>query len=376
MEIELFAKTLAEICSHSKVAVGRRLEYTIIVNPSAGGFTIKKRWKKHRAILEEYLKKALANPPRVDAKPSAAAKSGKTGASSFPDYGAVLTGRSGHAREITKAVIDEALASNESNPPFQLIICAGGDGTHWEVLSALHDAPARFLSSAAVIRLPLGTGNDGADAPVPDGALDLLVNSVYVEYTPALRLFTAQGGPACSKGPFLAFNILSVGLDAFVTHMTNKMKGSLPGDSYKLWVDIAALFYDKVYKVDFMNVKSFDEHGKEVNSFREKLLLLAVGASGHRTYGSGNKIIPDDRNVCAVKQMPIFRKIALKNLFRTGDHINKPESILFTARRVEFSAMYPILAQMDGESVLLGHDDFPSAIELTAPLIPLLKVQE
>jgi diacylglycerol kinase family enzyme len=237
MEIEIFVKTLAEICAHSTAAPGRRLEYTIIVNPSAGGFTIRKRWKKHHAILEEYRQKALANPLRGDAKPSAAAKEGKMGASSFPDYGAVLTGRSGHAGEIAKAVIDTALASNESNPPFQLIICAGGDGTSWEVLSAMHDAPARFLSSAAVIRLPLGTGNDGADAPALDGTLDLLINPVYVEYTPALRLYTKQGGPASSKGQFLAFNILSVGLDAFVTHMTNKMKGKLPGDSYKLWVD-------------------------------------------------------------------------------------------------------------------------------------------
>jgi len=376
MEIEIFAKTMAEICAHSLAAPGRRLEYTIIVNPCAGGFTIRKRWKKHHAILEEYRKKAQANPLRGDTRPSAAAKEGKIGAKSFPEYGTVLTGKSGHAKEIAKAVIDSALASRESNPPFQLIICAGGDGTSWEVLSALHDAPARFLSSAAVIRLPLGTGNDGADAPSLDGALDLLIKSVYVEYTPALRLYTKQSGPASSKGQFLAFNILSVGLDAFVTHMTNKMKGKLPGDSYKLWVDIAALFYDRVYKVDYMEVKSFDEHGKEVNSFREKLLLIAVGASGHRTYGSGNKILPDDRNVCAVKQMSMFRKIALKDLFGTGEHISKPESILFTARRVEFSAMYPLLAQMDGEAVLLEREDFPAAIELTAPLIPLLKTQE
>jgi diacylglycerol kinase family enzyme len=373
MEIELFIKTLAEICAHSKIADGRRLVYTIIVNPSAGGFTIRSRWKKHRAILEEYRQKALINPLRRTTSPSTVAKDG-TGVSSFPDYGAVLTGRSGHAGEITKAVIDEALAAKESNPPFQLIICAGGDGTSWEVLSAMHDAPPRFRSSAAVLRLPMGTGNDGADAPTLEGALDLLIKPVNVEYTPALRLVTAQGGPAKTKGPFLAFNILSAGLDAFVTHMTNKMKGSLPGDSYKLWVDIAALLYDRLYKVDFMNVKAFDDKGKEVNSFREKLLLLAVGASGYRTYGSGNKILPDERNVCAVKQMPLLRKIALKGLFRTGEHIDKPESILFNARRVEFSAMYPLLAQMDGEAVLLEREDFPAAIELTEPLIPLLKI--
>jgi len=376
MEVELFAGMLAEICAHTKAAAGRRLEYTVIINPAAGGFTIRKRWKKHRAVLEEYRQKAQANPLRRDVKPSAIAKNDKIGAGSFPDYGAVLTGRSGHAGEITKAIIDGALASKDGSPPFQLIICAGGDGTSREVLSAIHDAPPQFRSSAAVVRLPLGTGNDGADAPVPEGALDLLIKPVNVEYTPALRLVTSQNGPARSKGPFLAFNILSAGLDAFVTHMTNKMKGSLPGDSYKLWVDIAALFYDRIYKVDYMNVKVFNDKGKEISSFREKILLIAVGTSGHRTYGSGNKILPDDRNVCAVKQMSMFRKIALKDLFGTGEHINKPESMLFTAGKVEFSAIYPILAQMDGEAVLLVREDFPASIELTVPVIPLLKIKK
>ncbi|WP_461247294.1 diacylglycerol/lipid kinase family protein [Treponema sp. R6D11] len=376
MEIESFTKTLAEICLHTKVAAGRRVEYTIIVNPVSGGFTIRKRWKKHSAVMEEYRQKAQANTLRRDVKPSVIAKNGKIGAGSLPDCGAVLTGKSGHAGEITKAVIDNFMASKESSPPFQLIICAGGDGTSWEVLSALHDAPPQFRSSAAVVRLPLGTGNDGADAPELEGALDLLIKPVKVEYSPALRLVTAQDGPARAKGPFLAFNILSAGLDAFVTHMTNKMKVGLPGDSYKLWVDIAALFYDRIYKVDYLDVKVFNEKGKEINSFREKLLLIAVGASGHRTYGSGNKILPDDRNVCAVRQMSMFRKIALKGLFRTGEHINKPESMLFTARKVEFSAMYPLLAQMDGEAVLLERKDFPASIELTAPIIPLLKINK
>jgi diacylglycerol kinase family enzyme len=176
---------------------------------------------------------------------------------------------------------------------------------------------------------------------------------------------------AQSKGSLLAFNILSVGLDAFVTHMTNKMKGKLPGDFYKLWVDIAALLYDRLYTVGFLDVQVI---GEETHSFREKILLLALGASGHRTYGSQKKILPDSRNLCAVKQMPLIRKIALKGLFTTGGHIDKPESMMFNARRVEISGEHPILAQMDGETVLLQKEDFPVVIELTNPVIPVLKL--
>jgi diacylglycerol kinase family enzyme len=214
----------------------------------------------------------------------------------------------------------------------------------------------------------MGTGNDGADARELDRALDFLMKDPVIRFQRALELRVSTPG----KGPFLAFNILSVGLDAFVTHMTNKMKGSLPGDSYKLWVDLAALFYDRIYRVGFSDVRALDAEGREVKAFREKLLLLAVGESGRRTYGSDKRILPDERNVCALRQMPLLRKLALKGLFSTGEHVTKKESLLFSARRVEFSCEYPLLAQMDGETVLLEKKDFPASIELSEPLLPVL----
>jgi diacylglycerol kinase family enzyme len=155
------------------------------------------------------------------------------------------------------------------------------------------------------------------------------------------------------------------------------MKGRLPGDSYKLWVDLAALFYDRIYTVGPLDVRALDGEGREVpgGKFRRDILLLAVGAGGRRTYGSGKKILPDGRNVCALNQMPLLRKLALKGLFNYGTHINKPEALLFNASRVEFSGLHPILAQMDGETVLLRPEDFPAAIELSPPVIPVLRLR-
>ncbi|MDR1585935.1 MAG: diacylglycerol kinase [Treponema sp.] len=375
MDIDFFAESISGICARSLVAPGRTLRWTIIANPTAGGFTIKSRWKKHYRALVEYGEKAGALPLRENSGSSESAKNSAPNPR-FSACGFIPTTGPGHGRKTAETVIEEAaagIASEGSAAPFHLIITAGGDGASLEVLSALYNAPAALRGNAAIIRFPMGTGNDGADAEDLSGALDLLVNPVHIEYARALRLLVSPEGPARSKGPFLAFNILSVGLDAFVTHMTNKMKGNLPGDSYKLWVDIASLLYDKLYKVDFLEVRAFDERKKEISSFREKLLLLAVGASGHRTYGSHKKILPDDRNVCAVRQMPLLRKLSLKGLFTTGAHVNKPESILFNADRVEFSGAHPILAQMDGETVLLEKEDFPAAIELSDPVIPVLR---
>ena len=362
---EEFASYISQVCGRTPLAAKRPLLWTIIANPRAGGFTIRSRWKKHRAILSSCAVKAKTNPARTgEACPS------QTALREGNSLGLIATKAPFHAKEITGALIKEAAlasAGKENERPFYLIITSGGDGTSLEVLTGLFHASENVRRNFAVLRLPMGTGNDGADAWELDKALDLLIKPSVVKHQRAIRLKTSGG-----KGPFMAFNILSVGLDAYVTHMTNKMKGKLPGDSYKLWVDIAAMFYDRIYDVGCMDIRAFDENKQEVKTFSEEVLLLAVGESGRRTYGSHKWILPDERNVCVMKQMPLSRKLALKGLFNTGDHIDKPEAILWNAHTVEFSVRHPILAQMDGETVLLEEKDFPAVIELTDPIIPLL----
>jgi len=327
-----------------------------VVNPVAGGFIIKSKWETHLKTLNEYRQKAQENPQREI----------------YKNIVVNLTEGKGSAGSITKSFINRA----EKEPdPFYLIVSAGGDGTHCEVMESIYNAPAHIRSNMAVVKLPFGTGNDGADSPDLAGALDLLLNPVHIEFAPAVQLIPSPKGTAAAKGPFLAFNILSVGLDAYVTHQTNIMKGKTPGDSYKLWVDIAALLYDKKFKVDDMEVRALDDNNKEIKSFNEKLLLLAMGASGHRTYGSQQHILPDDRNVCGIKQMPLAKKLALKGKVLNGTHSDSPEVIMFNAQRLEFSCKHPILAQMDGETVLLQPEDFPAVMEITAPVIPLLKLK-
>jgi diacylglycerol kinase family enzyme len=332
--------------------------WVVIANPVAGGFTIPSRWKKHYEQLLAAEEKAHANPVNKDVSPCAIIdrEGGKNGL--------IATTGPGHAFALTQKLIDAAPSMKDN--AFYVIITAGGDGTSREVLSALVGAPLDFRANCVIVRLPMGTGNDGADAWEVDKALDALIFPSQIVLARSLRLMTATPG----KGPFRAFNVLSVGLDAFVTHYTNKMKGSMPGDSYKLWVDIASLFYDKVYHVGPMLLDAFDESGKRVYLGQHDVLLMAVGISGRRTYGSHKWILPDERNVCILKQMSLLRKIALKEQFNTGSHVKEKEAIVFSAHKVCFSGLQPILAQMDGETVLLKEEDFPASIELTEPLVP------
>ena len=374
-----FAESIAEICARSLVAPGRPLRWAVVANATAGGFALSRRWEARRAALAECATLARQNPAREDCRPAATAA--RLGAApELASRGLVATERAGSGSVIAAALAAEASAALESAAgdatPFFLVIVAGGDGTSLEVLSVLFHAPESLRANMAILRLPMGTGNDGADSPDLASTLGLLIRPSRVELAPALRLLTAPGGSLARKGPFLAFNILSVGLDAFVTHMTNKMKKKSPGDFYKLWVDIAALLYDRLYTVGFLDVRALDERGNEALSFREKLLLIAVGASGRRTYGSRKKILPDDRNVCALRQMPLLRKLALKGPLAKGLHADQPEVRMFGAHRVEISGEHPILAQTDGETVLLRREDFPAAIELTEPTIPVLRLAE
>jgi diacylglycerol kinase family enzyme len=343
------------------------LAFTIIANPVAGGFEIPRRWKKHRSVLQTASEQAAKNPARkVPALPScmAVARGGEWGSRGF-----LFTGRAGDAdifaHHLAKEVEEDAL---RIGVPFHLLVVAGGDGTGLETLRGFVGLSDGARKNLAVVRLPMGTGNDGSDAWELDAALERLLCPVTVEFKSAVRLITATAG----KGPFFAFNILSVGLDAFVTHMTNTMKHKFPGDSYKLWIDIASLLYDRFYKVDKMHLEVYDKAGTVIKTLWEKFLLIAMGISGHRTYGAHKKILPDERNVCAIHQMPLLRKIAYREYSISGVHVNNPETIMFNASRLVINSVRPILAQTDGEAILLEPRDFPITLELTAPLIPVL----
>jgi len=349
-----FAQALTDMIQRSKVCPDRPLRCIIIVNPAAGGYNIRSRWEKSVQILKDNRQKALASPTRQI----------------YKNVILNLTEGKGSAGEITKSFIERAV---KDPLPFYLIISAGGDGTHGEVMNSVYNAPVNVRRALAVLRLPMGTGNDGSDYSNLADALELLLKPSHVEYAPAVQLVTAPNGPTSWKGPFLAFNICSVGLDAYVTHMTNEMKGKKPGDSYKFQVDMAALSYDRKYKVDYINVRAFNSENKELLFLREKLLLLAMGVSGNRTYGSQQLILPDDRNVCGIKQMSLFKKLAIKGQVAKGKHAGNPNVFLFNAHRLEFEGRRNILAQMDGETVLLKPEDFPAKMELTAPVIPLLR---
>ena len=149
-------------------------------------------------------------------------------------------------------------------------------------------------------------------------------------------------------------------------------------DSYRLWVDLATLFYDRVYPPREMVIRGFLDTGTvagtpgqqmHTTELSGRFLLMAMGISGHRTYGSNKLILPDDDNVCAIRNVPLLKKIALKGPIMNGRIREFPVASLFSADKVEIDYPDRILVQMDGEAESLTAEDFPLRFERTAPVI-------
>ena len=343
---------LETILLHSPGFPGEDLSVDLIANPKAGGFTRPKYAKLRFAELASVVKEAEALPLR----------------SGSVKVRLHLTERSGHAADIARGILGES--RRETRKPRRILITAGGDGTSLETASALVDLPEEERGTFCLLRLPFGTGNDGSEGRELRTALGRFLGPLASRCRPAIRVVP---NPEGGKFPLYSFNIASVGADAFICRMTNRLKTLFPGDSYKFWVDFSSVFYDKAWPPAPLALKAYSDTGSEVASFERECLLVAMGASGRRTYGSGQRILPDDDNVCAVFQMPLLKKLEFKNKITAGEHRGLDVLTLFSSKRMVIDYKVGILLQRDGEVDELKPSDFPLVMEITEPLYNVLE---
>ncbi|OHE62325.1 MAG: hypothetical protein A2413_09070 [Treponema sp. RIFOXYC1_FULL_61_9] len=345
------AERLTYILSRSPIFPGESLAVDIIANPKAGGFTRPKYARRRAAELDELARRAAALPARREPF----------------KLRLHLTERSGHAAELALGVMDAA----REDPPLtrRIVLTAGGDGTSLETAHALTELDASARDRFALLRLPFGTGNDGSEGRDLTVCLGRLLGPVT---TSLRRAILVTPNPEGGKLPSYAFNIASIGFDAFVGDLTNRLKRVMPGDSYKLFLDLSAAFYDRIWPVGTMGVRAMDAAGTVVAEFERECLLLAVGASGNRQYGSNKPILPDEDNACAVFQMSLFKKLYYKDRIAAGKHRGLDVARLFSGERFEVTYFKPVLSQRDGEVTELGARDFPLVYELTEPIYNVL----
>jgi len=337
--------SLGEILSCTTLFSGRHLTIDIILNPVAGAFSPASRLARVQEDLSQFAR-GLVGEPRDR---------------SLLSVRFHHTKRAGHATEIADSLIGEAAQD------IRLIVSAGGDGTHAEVLaSAVRDGRVKGTKGRLwFFRFPFGTGNDGADADTPAAAARALLGDA----TPGSEghLTVKRSGREVLYG----FNIASIGLDAYIALLTNRFKGSIAGDLYKLIADVMTLLYEPIVGISPMTIRWADDGA--VHEERRRFAICAFGVSGGRTYGDHKPVLPGFENLCVIERVGLIGKIRLKSLLYRGTHVHSPSVLMRTARRlvVEYDGRIPL--QIDGETRWLSAADFPLEIDLHDGSIPILR---
>ncbi len=319
-----------------------RLQLDMIANPRTGGFVRPRYARLRKAELDAIVSaSASLRARRIP-----------------PTLRLHVTERSGHASELAMRILDEGVRSDPET--LRILMTAGGDGTSLETAAGMATLPESSRSRFALVRLPFGTGNDGSEGRNLHTALGRFLGPLRFEPRDSLLVTPDPGG---GKKAARSFNIASIGFDAFVALLTNRLKSRFPGDSYKLMVDLASVLYDRIYRIGEMRIRHQDGEKPEVDRGDRKTLLMAMGVSGRRQYGSDKKILPGEENVCVISQTSLWRKLAAKGPIERGEHDGVPEVEHFSASRIVVEYGERSILQCDGEVTKLEPRDFPLRME-------------
>ena len=346
--ISTYANGVSELTKFSRSAEKNPLIVDVIVNPHAGFFKRRSTLVRQVFELERKLQDLRSRFPgrRVEINM------------------VHFTERPGHAHQIADAILEKE--ARERRGIEHLVVGCGGDGTANEICRALVMADDALLERIKLLRLPLGTGNDAADAQTFEQAYELILGDQRTARTGAVAATVADGTV------YWSFNIASVGFDAYIADLTNRFKRIIPGQAYKALVNIGTLFYGQVVHPQPMDIHLHDGRLQtEVKGIVPSMIV--VGASGHRTYGGHMPVLPGDENVCIVDGMSIMRKIAQKKRFYLGAHGELPEVTFHRADRVDIEYRGRLPLNLDGEIVWLDGKDFPLNFRVVNPKIKVLR---
>ncbi len=324
-----FAHHVAELLTRSPVYQASSSTVHTIINPKSGFFSHPDRLR--RSLRTLHTQRDRLAPSRLT-----------------PPLQVHMSEYPGHAAELVGGILSGTAGNH-------MFISAGGDGTHKDVLSGLVSASPPRPESCPVFRLPAGTGNDGADCATLSEAYEVLPKLSDTRHHGALEVKTADGRT------FYAFNIASFGLDAYVAHVTNKLKNRLPGNVYTLVADLATLFYVPVYGIPQVTLHIGRADGTSAR-WQNRYALVAFGVSGHRRYGGDKPILPLDENLVAIELPGFLGRIKLKQHVYHGTHVHDPEVRLdiMDSMRIDCHERMPF--QFDGESLWLEPDAFPVTV--------------
>lgn len=383
------AKCITALVARNKLWAGKNVCAYFIANKTAGCFTSSHKSEKYKKFFSDTLKSVQNNPECT--------------ASIF--YKIFTTEYAGHASDLTHSVVSQLIASeNQDGKLENLIITAGGDGTSLEVQTALFkcamEGPKQknaIMNKITILRLPLGTGNDGTDGHSIEETVELLKGGLVFSNSRAVKVYPEKkpseeeiktSVKACGKkrekycdpdfkSPWYSFNIASIGVDAYVVYLTNTVKKKLPGNFYHLCVPLGGLLYDKDFPTGPMNIELFEKSEEKTLELKAEkgITLMAFGASGYRVYGGGHKVLPNEKNLCIAPKVSLPVLIRHNNKFVDGSFVGTSLASLHSVEKIRISYNKAVLMQCDGETVMLTPAHFPLIMELTEPCLRVLVKQ-
>ncbi|HTS71642.1 MAG TPA: diacylglycerol kinase family protein [Terriglobia bacterium] len=232
-----------------------------------------------------------------------------------------------------------ARAAGEEKP--DLVVSAGGDGTHHYVINGI------LGSEAPLGLLPMGTGND-----LPQGVglpLDVSAAAAAMVDGRLREIDLARVGKvvyACIGG---------VGFDSIVTRYANEHAQWLSGRLAYTWSLLRCL---SEYRPHPLGIVADGE------VYLEQILFSVVG--NNVSYGGGIRLAPRARlddgllDVCIVPYLHRLELLRWIPRAYHGEHLNHPRIKYFQARRITLDSSSRLELFGDGEFI----QELPATIEV------------
>ena len=246
-------------------------------------------------------------------------------------------------------LIELARRAREEEP--DLIVSAGGDGTHHYVINGL------FKSEVPLGILPMGTGNDfakGLGMPT-----DVHVAAAALLNGPVRKIDLAQVGAAvygCIAG---------VGFDSTVTRYANEHARWLSGSLAYTWSLLCCMPEYRPQQLEII---------VDGESFSDEVLFAVVG--NNSSYGGGIRLAPRARlddgilDICIVPYLSRLELLRWVPRAYRGEHLNHPRIKYLHGRKIRLSA--PSRMELFGDGEFLQElpatiEVLPSALRVIAP---------
>jgi diacylglycerol kinase (ATP) len=234
-----------------------------------------------------------------------------------------------------------ALARQANLERPDLIVSAGGDGTHHYVINGL------VGSEVPLGLLPLGRGNDfvmGVGMPRDPRAAAAALLGLRVREVDLARV-----------GPVVYACIAGAGFDSIVNRYTNDRTRWLSGSPAYIWSLLCCL---KEYRPEPLEIIA------DGGSFRGEVVFAVVG--NNSSYAGGIKLAPraklDDGllDVCIIPYMSRLELLRWVPRAYRGEHLRHPRIQYFQARQVTLRTTSRLELFGDGEFL----QELPAAIEV------------